>query len=194
MLYLVIFLFVLIAIGMSKAEIIYEYSIKGGNDHVIITIYLLWKLIKFRKDISKDTDKKEKQKTDTELHDKYIHLKQLYHLFSIIKKYLNKKLEISDLKIKFEIGTGDACYTGIAAGMAWSLIGTAISTITSTFKTKKFNCKVLPDFNKRTVKLDLDCIFTIKIVHIIVVALKMLIYYLKNKHKFKKTVGGDLSG
>lgn len=189
MLYLVIFLLLLTILGLSKAEIIYEYNLDGREDRVVITFSLFWGLFKIRKDISKI---KKRKKTETQ--DKILHFRQLYRLFDLTKKYLRRKIRIKNLNISIELGTGDACYTGLVTGLAWATVGSIISVITNIFDTEKFSCNIIPDFSKKTLKLDLDCIFSIRIVNIIVVGLKMLIFYLKNRKKFERTIGGDLSG
>ncbi|MCX7709591.1 MAG: DUF2953 domain-containing protein [Clostridia bacterium] len=189
--FILLFLIVMILIGLSRLDLIYEYNLDGGKDHVVITVSAFRGILKYRKDISKDNKEKEKK---TELRDKYIHFKQLYKLFDLTKKYLQKKIMIKDLKIEVEIGTGDACYTGITVGLVWSAVGTAVTIISNVFDTKKIYCNVTPNFSKKSLKLDLDCIFSMRIVNIIVVGLKMLVFYLKNRKTFKRTIGGDLSG
>jgi hypothetical protein len=53
---------------------------------------------------------------------------------------------------------------------------------------------ITPCFNKSIFEVDATCIFHVKLVHIIVVLIK--IYYTKYliKMKSKKTIGGEVSG
>lgn len=198
MLYLVFSLLLLAFILLTKAEIVYELNLINGKDRVVVTVSFFWGLLKIKKDITKlkeeNEGKSEKKDDRTELRDKFLHFRQLYKLFQLTKKYLGRRITIKDLKVELEIGTEDACQTALLTGMGWSVVGSSLTVITNTFKTHKIYCNIVPNFSKKILKLDLDCIFTLKIVHIIVVGIKMLIYYLKNKEKFKRTIGGDVSG
>lgn len=122
------------------------------------------------------------------------YLKDHKSLLEDIRRYLNKHDIHAEIKIKLKQGTGDAAQTGVICGLLWNAAGILISYISRHLKITGRNLSIIPCFNKRMFEVDASCIFHVRLVHIIVVLIK--IYYMKNKIRIraKKSLGGEVSG
>lgn len=122
------------------------------------------------------------------------YLKDHKTLIEDIRKYLNRHNIYAELIIKLKQGTGDAAQTGIVCGLLWSAAGILNSHISRHLKVKGIKISITPCFNKRIFEVDASCIFHVRLVHIIVVLIK--IYYMKNKIRIraKNSIGGEVSG
>jgi hypothetical protein len=78
--------------------------------------------------------------------------------------------------------------------LLWNAAGILISYISRHLKITGRDLSIIPCFNKRMFEVDASCIFHVRLVHIIVVLIK--IYYMKNKIRIraKKSLGGEVSG
>jgi hypothetical protein len=121
-------------------------------------------------------------------------LKDHRSLFIDIRDYLNRHNVRVELAIKLKQGTGDAAQTGIVCGLLWSGAGILNSFIAKHLKVKCVKISITPCFNKRIFEVEAGCIFHVRLVHIIVVLIK--IYYMKSKIRIraKKSIGGEVSG
>lgn len=121
-------------------------------------------------------------------------LKDHGSLFEDIRDYLNKHDIHAELEVKVRQGTDDAAWTGIVCGLLWSAAGVITSYISHHLKISSVKIDIVPVFNKRTFEVEAGCIFHVRLVHIIVVLIK--IYYMKNKIRImtKKSIGGEVSG
>lgn len=108
-------------------------------------------------------------------------LKELRRSFQILKRLFRRSLIIKDFKLHVKEGTGDAFNTAILYGFLWSTIGMIENLIFTQYKVKNKEIKVEADFNGKYIKVNLDCIFSLKIVNIITVAKVIAILYLKNR-------------
>ncbi|NLK88147.1 MAG: DUF2953 domain-containing protein [Clostridiaceae bacterium] len=122
------------------------------------------------------------------------YLKDHKSLLEDIRRYLNKHDIHAEIKIKLKQGTGDAAQTGVICGLLWNAAGILISYISRHLKITGRDLSIIPCFNKRMFEVDASCIFHVRLVHIIVVLIK--IYYMKNKIRIraKKSLGGEVSG
>ncbi len=192
-----ILLILFIGFAFTKARLLLEYGFDGKSGKLVLTFILLRGLVKYRYIVT-DREKKGEGEKRAEMADVYVRFKQSYRQFyetgKSIKDYLEKKLLVEDLRIDMTLGTGDACHTGILSGMAWAATGILVSFVSNTFETGKLHCNIKPDFSKPVFKVDFDCIFSLKVVHIIVVSVKFLFHYIKNRRKHKRMIGGDISG
>jgi|LSQX01.3.fsa_nt_gb hypothetical protein len=136
-------------------------------------------------------------------------------LISKIFQYLKCKMIINKLEFDLAIGTGNAMYTAIITGIAWSAAGIITSLIYSFFRieNKKLrdiesqsflpdflsgngpnkNINIVPDFMGKKFKIDLYCIFKIRTVHIIIIGLMVLKSMITKKLGFiriKKSIAG----
>jgi hypothetical protein len=115
-------------------------------------------------------------------------------MFEDIRRYLNSRDIHVELDIKLKQGTGDAALTGLTCGLLWAAAGIVITYLSRYLKAFKKRIAITPCFDKTIFEVDATCIFHVKLVHIIVVLIK--IYYKKYliKLKSKKTIGGEVSG
>jgi hypothetical protein len=215
MLYLVFFILLLLIIItlFLKVNVLIEYLRNDWDDHVVLSIYALKGILKYKYEISlldigkkgvkfsmvkeagseeKDIGQKDEKKDFIKLFDEFNHLKKLYKenkiLIRRINEYMGCRITLKDLKLDIDVGTGEACFTGIIGGLLWSIIGILDSYISSKLKVESKSVDIKTDFIKKKLNIDLYCIFNVRIVHIIVVTVKILKYYLINKIKdtFKK--------
>lgn len=93
-------------------------------------------------------------------------------------RLLNRlNVEIYKLNLCLKIGLSDAFLTSITVGMISALISILISKNTKEYSDKYYS--ILPDYNKTPlVKINLNCIINIKMIHIINV-----IYMLRKKKR-----------
>lgn len=131
---------------------------------------------KKKKDKSKKTNEKKKShKLDIK------ELKKSYPDILKIIKLLKKGFIIKEIKCYLKEGTGNAYYTAILYGLIWNLLALLQTVILNNFTVKKKEFNVETDFMEKVWKLNFNCIFSVKIVNIILVCKELLIYYLKNR-------------
>ncbi len=105
----------------------------------------------------------------------------------IIKKilnYLKCRISIERLELKTVIGTGNASYTAILTGIAWSAVGILVSILHNFTTVKDKRVEIKPDFAGKKFNLELYCILKVKIVYIIVIGLMILKHLIKTKVGF----------
>lgn len=116
------------------------YGIQKQGEKLIISLDDLIRLA---------TPKKEEKKTNTKEALTYIHSKAVY-----------------DIKIKFEIGTGDASLTALSCGLLQIVIGT-LYTLRKNPK-MKVSAVVKPEFSKQVLCFESDCIIKASPVNIMI--------------------------
>ncbi len=84
---------------------------------------------------------------------------------------LCKHLYIQEFKWHTIIGTGDAMYTALSFGSMWALKGTLISLFTCLSTAKTVIVDIQPDFDNNRIYSDFHCIFKLRIVHIMLIAI-----------------------
>lgn len=180
MLYPVIFIFIAVIIivflVLTKVVIELEYRMDGFKDTLDITASFLWGIIRLRHNFTKKDDKKR-----TETVDKLYHIKQLYIIIGKIKKYLAHKIVLKNLRIRSLLGAGDAAISSVLCGAAWALVGAFLTTVSNYFRTESVEAKIDPDFSNAVFKVDIDCIFSVKFVYIIIVGFKILIFRISHR-------------
>lgn len=157
-----------------------------------------FKLVKGQsREIRTGTEKKEKL-MPLDIYRKYIrirsYLKDHGSLFGNIRKYLNKKNVHVELNIKLKQGTGDAAQTGLLSGLLWAAAGILTTYLSMYLKVFKKEIKITPCFDKSIFEVDACCIFHVKLVHIIVVLIKIYGSKYLIKMKVRKKIGGEVSG
>lgn len=81
--------------------------------------------------------------------------------------YLAKKIKITDIKLKLDIGTGDAAATGVLYGIIWTVIGNIMTATKSYLNINKPKIIVVPVFSQVQLSIDFSCIISMKSGHII---------------------------
>ena len=202
MLYLVIFFIIFIisfALLSLKINFAIEYTRKASDDNAVISVFILGGIIKIKYEIPfmeaekeglklRRIKKKRKGKINiTEIKGKIDKTIRLYRNNKyLIKKticYLKRKLIFKELKLNVQIGVGDAAGTAMIYAFAWTVAGIAFSYIYNNFKVEKHYINIKENFMEKMFNIDLYCIFTVKLVHIIIVALKLFLSIRKNQKK-----------
>lgn len=221
MLYLVIFIILLIfTILLSvKANILIEYLRDGVEDHFVLSFFTFGGLIKYKYEIplidlqktgiklKKYKEKGQKEKTVGEdkrffgfydIYEKYDYFKSFYKqnrvLICKIKEYLRRKVTLNEYYLEITFGTGNASHTGVLGGFIWAVVGIVTSYLANNFKIIKKSVAIKPDFVEKKLSIDVYCIFSVKIVHIIVVVIRIMLDSRLKKKIIKKAIGGDVIG
>jgi len=196
-----------------------EYVRNESDDNLVISFYSMKGVFKYKYEIPlvdvgqrgvrfklvKELGKKEKKVGEsreklklTEFFDKYINISRYYEnnneLICDIRNYLQNRLVLAEFNLHIREGTGNACHTGLISGILWSLAGTVTSFLSNNFRTLKKCVSIIPCFDTRVFTVDFLCIFRVKLVHIIVVLIKILKNRYKMKQKAKQEIGGGFSG
>ncbi len=101
-------------------------------------------------------------------------------LKQIIKK---SQIEIDKLNLKLEIGTIDVILTSAIITALASIIGIGLARIIEIYNKEKYSYEIYPIYqNKNLIKLDLNCIIKVKMVHII-----SIIYLIVKKRRVEKS-------
>lgn len=102
--------------------------------------------------------------------------KELKELFKRLK------IRIDKLNLKLEIGTIDVILTSAIIAILASVIGIILANVIKKYEKEKYNYKIYPIYqNKNLIKLNLNCIIKVKMVHII-----YIIYLLVMKRRVEK--------
>lgn len=177
----------------GKGYFSYEYKVplaKKEGDKI------KFKLVKGQSKEMRDGSKKEEKLTPLDILEKYnsarIYLRDHGGLIEDIKDYINKNNINTELKINLKHGTGDAALTGVTCGLLWAAAGILSAYISRHIRVFKNKASIIPYYDKSIFEVNASCIFHVRLVHIIVVLKK--IYYAKFIVKFKKKIGGEISG
>jgi len=146
---------------------------------VIVKFLRKFKIVRVEKEQKKkeDTFSFSKLKSTTEIiHEQYAMFKQV---FSKVRNYLKRRLVCNQLTFYLDFGLGDAALTGISSGIVWGTVYNMVAIINSSCILKKTDINIHPDFNESKANIDLCCIFTFRIVHIIIIFGIFLFSYFK---------------
>lgn len=204
-------LFLIVLILNIREDILVEYNRLRRDDSIDLSISALWGIIKFKYeiplvDLSKDglrfirirkEGRKEKEvqkeKKVASFKSVYQKLKDAKCFYNTNKRfirdiicYIKRRVVIKDFNLKVKFGTDDAFYTGILSGILWSASGIITSYLCSNMRVLKKKVDIQSNFMEKELTVDFYCIFSIKIVHIIVVKIKLFLYSKKNR-KCKKS-------
>ncbi|SCY99123.1 DUF2953 domain-containing protein [Alkaliphilus peptidifermentans] len=201
------FLFLVILIAFSNVSIRILFLKKNSRNEIVITLKLLFGLIKYRLEIPfvelmkseryysfiqlnsniDIADKKViKEPSDAalnfnELNLIYKKVMHLYEKYKIINKYIMEKLVIDQFMWVTEVGVEDAAITAIATGTLWMLKSNIFNLINRKVSLEDFNINVLPVYGIDKFETSLDCIIRLKIGYIIIAGIKMIKIILKDR-------------
>ncbi len=110
-----------------------------------------------------------------EMADQFFFWKGVYSRIGPAVSYFKSRLKITGLTWKTTFGLGDPFYTGMAAGMIWSVKGLAISALYSHLKAvKKPVLAVVPDFSRACLAMRLDFSLSTRSGYVVIAALRIL--------------------
>lgn len=99
--------------------------------------------------------------------------RQRYKRYTFVLRYLVRRTRINRFCWHSEIGTGEAHHTGLLTGIVWALKSTLTTGLFArTVLLGKPDLAVFPDYQQPRLNTFLDCIFKIRIGHIMIAALK----------------------
>jgi len=207
---LVILFILILLISFLSVRLELKYLRKKNNDHFSIKISLLRGLLKYKLDIPKINLNSQKTALkveaeleggksvpDADIHKKYplgYLYQQFMHWYPEIKeyfyagKYLLKRVVPSKIIWQTEIGLSDAAITGMSVGILWAVKSALLSNIYRYFAIapRPPEISIIPKFNEKTLVINIDCIFNIKIGYVIITALKFFQIY--SQHVLHKMV------
>lgn len=175
----------------------------GEKDKITIEVRTLYGLIQFKSEIpflelifknGKPALKYRVEVTDRKRRRLFAQLTKLFSLdeggklFEIIKmkrhrllaalKYLAGKTAVRKFSLRFTLGTGDAAETGILYGVAWIVIGNIMTLTRSYLNIKEPRITVVPVFNQVQLSIDLSCIISMRLGHIINTGIRLIPVFL----------------
>ena len=117
-------------------------------------------------------------------------IRQFQSLMPMMKRSA-KKIRVSKFALHTAFGTGEAASTGKLTGAVWTVAG-FIRKLLSFFTVDCHpDISVMPQFNRMTMELELDCIFRIRIGEAILTACKLFYHWKRSKqlllHERKQT-------
>jgi len=223
MLYWVIFIFCLLLVlflilSLLKVKTVIEYLRNGYDDHFVVSFFTLKGLIKYKFEVplinlentgikfqkvnkigkkEKNVKKEKKQLGFFDIYMTFIKGKEFYDEHKVIickiREYLKSRLNLKQFNLNIEVGTGDSYYTGIISGILWAFCGILVSYLVNNFRTFKKVVNIKADFDQEKLNVDLYCIFSIRIVHIIIVALMLMLNKKSIKKNTNKIKGGGIN-
>lgn len=203
----VVFFLILIAIFIcfTKVTVDLELSVDGKKQNINITIFALFRLIKYKVKIPEvninergsiefkeqeqlgdgATTKKAKQKwTPEEISHQFENIKNLLRhvrgLF-VITKNLLKHIQVKQFYWNSSLGVGDAAITGALAGALWTLKGSVLGLLHHfmNVQTKPY-IHVSPLFQQAAIRLTVRCMFSLRIGQAILAAIRILLHWRKS--------------
>ena len=174
---------ILIFISQYKFTIGVSFSMENLACTVFITIYFFGDKLKKKIAVyprnKKKTKKIDKKYPKNKKDFKWI-TRSIYKIAEILEDF-KRRIILEELRFHLKEGTGNAFNTAILYGVIWNLFGILQAIILNKFVVRNKDIKIETDFSKKVWNLNFNCIFSIKIVNIILMCKEILIYYLKNR-------------
>ena len=186
----VLLLLALFLISPVKILVLYHKDcllVKAGVGALMISVYNSANKKKPNEKKKPVKEPEKPAKTDEKKKKKRLSLKKIKQLFEVIfdtLKFLKRHLTFFDFKVKLNFGTGDAAQTGILTGTAWALFYNIVGLIDRTFKLKKHEVDVKPDFEDEKFELNFRCEAGLRVFWAIAMAFALL----KNLNKIRKVM------
>lgn len=208
MLLIIIFLFILL---YSKIKVEINFKQYDKDDILIISITVFYGIFTYKKqipfmDFIKENDgepaleiKSQSKENENLISDKesIVDINEIKNIFKKykklyikykkyvipFKKYIEKKMIFKSIYWNSEVGLGNADETAILTGIIWSIKSTFISLISNSYNLLDTFINVTPNYNTNTIKTHINCIFTIKLGHIINAGVKTLLIRIKDGEK-----------
>lgn len=199
-----VILFALLLLS-SRLRVTLIYTRKGKDDKISLRLAFLGGIFALKFDISTSgaiqqgiknaalagkRQKKPGKKTGIkELFELYNQIKrgieEYGNITGTIRKYLldNNRTVIEIINLDIAIGLGDASVTGIVSGIIHIFIGIFDSYILNNFTVSERNYYIKPDFTGEAINLEINllCIISTRIVHIIMVGFILAITGIKKE-------------
>lgn len=185
LLFLITLLFIPIGVG-AKYENGTFVIVKLAVFSFDIPINKIIKSSPKKKKVKKEPVKKKKPEDDLEK--SIIGLDFILSLLGDFRKYVRKRVKLTNFKLNISIGTSDAASTSITTGLLWSLSYNLLALIDKLVLVVKPDVKIEPVFNDSRFSISAKGIIETRIAHIIAVITVFVYKYLKYK---KEKQGGS---
>lgn len=182
--FLIIFLLIISVLLLFPIRLCVSYT--KDEDSSISTADIKYMFFKFRV-YPNGKPKKEKQKQKSEkkkvsFEEKKTLLGQYIEIFNAIKNDIikildyasSKALVIEKIGVNIDFGFEDAMNTGIFTGLLNGFVYNVLGVIHHRARLEEMNVNIQPVFGNPCFKTHIECIFRLKNVHIIVVAVNVL--------------------
>lgn len=112
-------------------------------------------------------------------------LRPVWQTYRPATDYLLRHVRLEALTWETRLGVNDAAATGLWVGTIWALKGAVITFLQSRFPVDERKCSITvsPYFNHEYFSTFFHCIFTIRLVHVMNVQLKLLGYKLRQRKR-----------
>ena len=205
-------------ICLVNINVVIEYNRQGVNDNFVLSFFVLKGLIKYKYEVPKiaagkkgvkykSVKKRAKKEKDTSKKKEKIGYRYLIKKIEAIRKfqkkydvllekvykYLKCRIKIRKIDINVVIGTDNAHHTAVLIGICWSAAGLLLSYIQNKLNLMEKTVNIKPDYMGKKFKVDLFCILSVRIGHIIVVGLILVIHIIGKKFRFtevRRSVAG----
>ena len=171
----IILLLLLITIVLTTIKINFKYIDK--NYKITIKLYLLNKIRYFKLEIDKNNFKEIFEKTKIKIEknsDKKIS-KELYQDRKLLKNIIgNLKIHLEYLNLDLKVGTEFILLTTVIITTISTIFPMIVNKFIRKYDEKKYRYKFTPIYNQNDFDLKLDCIISIKMVHIINVLVSII--------------------
>lgn len=117
-------------------------------------------------------------KQPREVHAKIYQVLDLVHDYSDFMRWITRKIRFERFHWVTRIGLMDAPETAIAAGMCWAVQSYIATTLWHKHYhvTSRPQLKVIPMYNQDLFQVDFECIFNVRLGHIIYAGIRLLKY------------------
>lgn len=165
-----------LSIIMILTTIKIEFKYINNNYKLIIKLYILGKIRYLKIELNKEKILKIINKARNKILEKDYQKvgEELYKDRNVIKILIKKlKINLNYLNLDLKIGTEFILLTTVIIITISTIFPMLVNKFIKKYDEKKYNYKFTPIYNKNAIKLQLHCIISVKIVHIISVILKI---------------------
>lgn len=138
-----------------------------------------------KKDKTKENNAPEKKAADFEKNTVLLgtKIKHYANVFKSAVELIRKYVSIAEIKVKIDVGTGDAAATAICVGTLWGAIYGLLGTIGSVVYINKHNVQIDPVYTQPSFLVEGVCIIKSRIAYIIFIAITILMKIKSRKGK-----------
>lgn len=157
-----------------------EFSVSKETEKQEFLLKLRWGPIPIRLANKQDKHKKKKNKKEKpftrEKFSQYLRIYQAIEdlLAEFLTYFSNHALSVQNLSFRLVYGFENPALTGMMTGAVYGFYYNLLSLIDRTIKLESCETDIQPDFNKPAFLLNATCIFKVRTVHIIPIAVKAL--------------------
>lgn len=188
----------MILLLFTKFNIVIEYNRNKNKDYFVVYFLAFKGLILYKyKTSAKENSKKKASMNYSDIIDNIekatIFFKKRKGIIKRVLRYLKYRINVKKLDLQIEFGTGNASHTAILTGIAWTGLGIFLSYIYGFVEINEKCINVKPNFVEKKFNVDLYCILTVRIVHIIIIVFMIRTHLAKSKavsNNMKRSISG----